>query len=72
MLRSARCARRPAAASAAASAPGGNGSGNGSGNGNGNGGADASVLFTPYQLGSVALKHRVVMAPMTRDRWGAQ
>jgi N-ethylmaleimide reductase len=30
--------------------------------------ADIQSLFTPLQLGSVSLKHRVVMAPLTRSR----
>jgi N-ethylmaleimide reductase len=25
-------------------------------------------LFTPVQIGAIALKHRVVMAPLTRSR----
>lgn len=31
-------------------------------------GAAAEQLFQPYQLGEHTLKHRVVLAPMTRDR----
>ena len=30
--------------------------------------AKKSVLFTPVKLGAVQLKHRVVMAPLTRSR----
>lgn len=29
---------------------------------------DASVLFTPFQLGDLELKNRIVMAPLTRNR----
>ena len=30
----------------------------------------SQTLFTPIQLGKIALRNRVVMAPMTRDRAG--
>ena len=30
--------------------------------------ADASVLFTPFRLGRLELRNRVVMAPLTRNR----
>lgn len=33
-------------------------------------GSGAPDLFTPYDLGGLALPHRVVMAPMTRNRAG--
>lgn len=33
--------------------------------------SDASPLFSPFQLGSLALPNRLVMAPMTRTRAGA-
>jgi N-ethylmaleimide reductase len=29
---------------------------------------DASSLFTPYILGGIHLKNRIVMAPLTRNR----
>lgn len=29
---------------------------------------DSSVLFTPFQLGNITLKNRIVMAPLTRNR----
>ena len=31
-----------------------------------------SVLFTPYSLGPLTLKNRIVMAPMTRSRANAE
>jgi N-ethylmaleimide reductase len=30
--------------------------------------ADPSILFTPFQLGPLALRNRIVMAPLTRNR----
>jgi N-ethylmaleimide reductase len=33
--------------------------------------SDPSILFTPVQVGAWSLEHRVVMAPMTRNRAGA-
>ncbi len=29
---------------------------------------DASILFSPFRLGDIELKHRIVMAPLTRTR----
>src|SRR3954454_11367906 len=33
--------------------------------------SNTSLLFTPYALSALQLPHRVVMAPMTRNRAGA-
>lgn len=33
--------------------------------------SDSSALFTPASIGSLSLAHRIVMAPMTRNRAGA-
>jgi N-ethylmaleimide reductase len=29
---------------------------------------DAKILFTPFKLGDLELKNRIVMAPLTRNR----
>ena len=29
---------------------------------------DASILFSPFRLGDIELRNRIVMAPLTRNR----
>jgi 2,4-dienoyl-CoA reductase-like NADH-dependent reductase (Old Yellow Enzyme family) len=33
---------------------------------------DAQPLFKPLQIGKMELQHRIVMAPLTRNRWAAR